>query len=261
MKTLGEAQKRKLRIGCAPDTVLGGGIQTCRKLIDEGAIGRPIAATANMLCHGHETWHPNPEFYYQPGGGPLFDMGPYYLAALVTMLGSIKQVTALAQTTFKERVITSEPLKGKKIKVKTPTHLCGLLEFAQGTMATVTMSFDVWQHHLPIIEIYGTEGSLLCPDPNTFGGEVLVWKKAKPEWEKVPLTHSDQVGRGVGLAEMALAVQKRRPHRINGEVGLHLVEAMEAFQASSEAGRKIALKSTCRQPAALPAGLPLGKLD
>jgi predicted dehydrogenase len=261
LKTVKEAQKRKLRVGCAPDTVLGGGIQTCRKLIDDGAIGRPVAATANMVCRGHESWHPNPEFYYQPGGGPLFDMGPYYLSSLVTLLGSAKRVSATATTTFKERIISSQPLFGKKIKVQTPTHLCGLVEFGKGVVATVTMSFDVWKSNLPLLEIYGTEGSLQCPDPNGFGGEVLLWTQAKKEWESVPLTHNCDAGRGTGLAEMAEAIQQRRPHRASGEMGLHVVEMMESFLVSARAAKAITLKSTFRQPAALAAGLPLGKLS
>jgi predicted dehydrogenase len=261
VEVLAEAEARKLRVGCAPDTVLGGGIQTCRKLIDEGVIGQPIAATANMLCHGHESWHPSPEFYYQKGGGPLFDMGPYYLTSLVTMLGPVKSVSALAATTFKERLITSQPLNGKKIKVETPTHLTGALEFSQGAIGTVTMSFDVWAQHLPMLEIYGTEGSLQCPDPNTFGGEVMLWTKTKKEWEKVPLTHSDQIGRGVGIADMAAAVSEGRPHRMNGELALHIVEVMESFHTSADAGKKIVLQSTCTQPAPLPPGLKPGDLD
>jgi predicted dehydrogenase len=260
LKVLKEAQKRKLRVGCAPDTVLGGGIQTCRKLIDDGVIGRPVGATANMLGHGHESWHPSPEFYYKTGGGPLFDMGPYYLTSLVTMLGPVKSVSALAKTSFKERLITSQPLSGKKIKVEVPTYLCGGLEFGQDVICSVTMSFDVWRHNLPMLEIYGTEGSLQCPDPNNFGGEVRVWTTKKQEWEKVPLTHSDQTRRGVGLADMANALQKRRQHRMNDELALHIVEVMEAFHVSARAGRKIAIKSRCRQPEPLPAGLPLGQL-
>ena len=260
LQVLQEAQKRKLRVGCAPDTVLGGGIQTCRKLIDEGAIGEPVAATANMLCRGHESWHPSPAFYYQPGGGPLFDMGPYYLTALVTMLGPVKSVSALAKTMFKERLITSQPLHGTKIKVEVPTHLCGGLEFERGVVATVTMSFDVWAHHLPLLEIYGTEGSLQCPDPNTFGGEVLLWTAKKKEWENFPLTHNDQVGRGIGLADMAAAIQQGRPHRMSGELGLHVVEVMEAFHRSARAGRKIAIQSCCRAPEPLAERLPPGKL-
>lgn len=260
-ETLKEVQKRKLCVGCAPDTVLGGGIQTCRKLIDDGAIGRPVAATANMICRGHESWHPNPEFYYQPGGGPLFDMGPYYLTSLITLLGPAVSVLATATTTFKERLISSQPLFGKKIEVQTPTHLCGLLEFGNNVVVTVTMSFDVWSSHLPRLEIYGTEGSLQCPDPNGFGGEVLLWTPAKKAWENIPLTHNDQTGRGTGLAEMAEAIQQHRLHRASGELGLHVVEIMESFHVSALAEKKIKLKSTCRQPEALPAGLPLGKLS
>jgi len=260
LKTLKEAQKRKLRLGCAPDTVLGGGIQTCRKLIDDGAIGKPFGATANMLCPGHESWHPNPDFFYQPGGGPLFDMGPYYLTSLVTMLGPVKNVSASAMTTYKERVIASQPLAGQKIKVRTPTHLCGVLGFVQGAVATVTMSFDTWAHNLPMLEIYGTEGSIQCPDPNTFGGEVKLWTKSKREWVSVPLTHSSENGRGIGMADLADAIVHRREPRASGELGLHIVEVMESFHTSSKAGRRIALKSKVRQPAALPAGLPLGKL-
>jgi len=254
-KVLKEAQKRKLRVGCAPDTVLGGGIQTCRKLIDDGAIGSPVAATANMLCRGHEGWHPSPEFYYQPGGGPLFDMGPYYLTSLVTMLGPVESVSALAKTTFKERLITSQPLHGKKIKVRTPTHLAGVLAFGNGAVATVTMSFDVGKHQLPRLEVYGTEGSIQCPDPNGFGGEVLLWKRGTTDWEKIPLTHETGDGRGLGLADFAMALRGGRPHRMNGEIGLHVVEVMEAFHVSARSGRKIALKSKPRKPEALPVGI------
>jgi len=260
LEVLKEAEERKLRVGCAPDTVLGGGIQTCRRLIDEGRIGRPVAATANMLCPGHESWHPNPGFYYQAGGGPMFDMGPYYLTSLVTLLGPVQSVSALAATTFQERLITSEPLRGKRIKVEIPTHLSGGLEFGQGVIGTVTMSFDVWAHHLPMLEIYGTEGSLQCPDPNMFGGEVRVWTTTKREWENVGLTHGDRIGRGVGLADMADALQTGRPHRASGELGLHVLEAMEAFHVSARTGRKIAMLSQCRRPEPLAAGLPLGDL-
>ena len=261
-KVLAEARKRKLFVGCAPDTVLGGGIQTCRHLIDSGVIGKPIAVTANMVCHGHESWHPSPEFYYLPGGGPLFDMGPYYLTALVTMIGPVRSVAAEARATFAERLITSQPLHGKKIKVKTPTHLCGVLEFAQGALGTMTMSFDVWKSHLPLLEVYGTEGSLSCPDPNHFNGEVLLFRKGEKEWTPVPLTHCGETARGFGLAEMALAIAKRRKlNRMNGEMALHVVEVMEAFHLSARTGKRVAIQSACRQPAALPAGLPLGRIE
>jgi len=256
-----EAQKRKLRTGCAPDTVLGGGIQTARKIIDSGAIGKPVIAFANMLGHGPESWHPNPDFYYQVGGGPLFDMGPYYLTSLVLLMGPVKSVTAIAKTTFKERTVTNKLTPGRKLKVQVPTHLSGELEMVSGAVATVNMSFDIWRSNMPLIEIHGTEGSLSVPDPNTFGGEVKIFKPAKGEWESVALTHSDKTGRGLGIADMAFAAQTgRKQHRMNGELALHVVEIMESFHTSAKAGRKITLKSRPKQPEPLPAGLPLGKL-
>lgn len=259
-RVLDEAKKRKRWVGCAPDTVLGGGIQTCRKVIDDGVIGKPVAAVANMLCHGHESWHPSPEFYYEVGGGPLFDMGPYYLASLITFFGPAKNVVASAKISFKTRTITSQPRHGKVVKVETPTHLSGLIEFANGAVATVTMSFDVWGHHLPLLEIYGSEGSLQCPDPNTFGGEVRVKTRQAADWSSVPLTHSDKTGRGFGLADMAHAIQNRHLNRLNGSLALHIVEIMEAFHTSARTGRRVPLKLGCKQPEALPAGLLLGQI-
>ena len=158
LKVINEAKKRKLRLGCAPDTVLGGGIQTCRRLIDEGVIGRPIAAVANMLAHGPEAWHPNPDFFYQGGGGPMFDMGPYYLTSLVTMLGGVKSVMASSTISFKERVIGNKARFGEKIKVEVPTHLTGVLEFDQGAIATVSMSFDISDAQAAADPDLGTEG-------------------------------------------------------------------------------------------------------
>jgi len=188
-------------------------------------------------------------------------MGPYYLTALVAMLGPVKSVAGFARTTFKERLITSKPLKGKKIKVKTPTHIGGWLEFSRDVVATVTMSFDVWPHHLPMLEIYGTEGTLRCPDPNNFNGVVEVWTTKTREWKEVPLTHRADIGRGVGIADLANSLRKRRPHRLSGDLGLHVVEVMESFLRSSKTGKKLALKSSCRQPTPLPAGLAIGQLD
>jgi predicted dehydrogenase len=254
-QTMQEAVRRKLRVGCAPDTVLGPGIQTCRKLIDAGAIGKPIAASAHFLNHGSEHWHPNPGFTYQPGGGPLFGAGPYYLSALVTLLGPARSVSAMAATAFKERRITSQPLYGKMIKVQTPTHWTGHVEFAQGAIATVSMSFDVWAHHHPLLEIYGTEGSLSCPDPNQFDGEVRLWTRKTQEWRTVPLLPHGATGRSLGLAEMALALRERRAPRTSGELALHIVDIMESFQVSAEKKKTIPLKSTCLRPRALPNGL------
>ena len=162
-----------MRVGSAPDTFLGAGLQTCRKLVDDGVIGEPIAATAFMLCHGHEHWHPAPAFYYQAGGGPMFDMGPYYLTALVSIMGPVRRVTGSTSKAFTQRTITSEPLNGTVVDVEVPTHITGLLDFANGAVGTIITSFDIWDSTLPWLEIHGTKGSLRLPDPNTFGGNGL----------------------------------------------------------------------------------------
>jgi predicted dehydrogenase len=209
---LDAAAARGLRVGCAPDTFLGGGLQTCRKLIDDGAIGEPVAATAFMLGHGPESWHPNPGFFYKWGAGPLFDIGPYYVTALVHLLGPVARVAALARVSFAERVATSEARYGERLPVEVPTHVTGTLDMAAGPLATMITSFDVWGHTLPRIEIYGSEGSLSVPDPNTFGGPVRLLRAGSKEWEDVPLSHTDAVRRGVGVADMALAIREGRPH-------------------------------------------------
>jgi len=255
------ADLRGVRAGCAPDTFLGGGIQTCRRLIDEGAIGEPVSATAFMCGHGHESWHPSPEFYYKRGGGPMFDMGPYYLTALVNLIGPIRRVAASVRTTFPTRTITSEPLRGDVITVDTPTHLAGTVDFSNGAIGTVVMSFDVWGNNLPRIEIHGTEGSLSVPDPNTFGGVVRLLKAGTREWIDLPLTHSDKVGRGIGLADLARAIEVGRPHRTDASVAQHVVDVMQAFEESSDLGQHITIGSTCVRPAPLPAGLAVGELD
>ncbi|HEU5369624.1 MAG TPA: Gfo/Idh/MocA family oxidoreductase, partial [Ktedonobacterales bacterium] len=167
------AQERGLLVGNAPDTFLGGGLQTCRKLLDDGWIGEPVAAFAAMTGHGPERWHPDPAFFYQRGAGPMLDMGPYYLTALVALLGPIRRVTGSARITFPERTIASAARYGQTINVETPTHIAGVLDFASGVIGTIITSFDVWSSRLPRIEIYGTRGSLGVPDPNTFGGPVL----------------------------------------------------------------------------------------
>jgi predicted dehydrogenase len=253
--TMDRAKSARRLVGCAPDTVLGPGIQTCRRVIDAGRIGRPVAATANMLSHGVESWHPNPAFYYQAGGGPLFDMGPYYLTALVTMLGPFRSVAALARISLAERIVTSAPLRGTRLKVETPTHLCAAVEFAQGAIGTVTMSFDTWQHGMPRLEIYGTEGTVQCPDPNDFDGAVRVWTAKTGKWEDVPVAPSP-LQRGLGVADLADALHTGRPHRASGDLGLHVLEVMESFHVSSDSGRRHDLQSTCAQPAAMPPGVP-----
>jgi predicted dehydrogenase len=256
------ARERGLRVGGAPDTFLGGGLQTCRKLIDDGVIGEPVAATAFMMGHGHESWHPDPEFYYQVGGGPMFDMGPYYLTALINLLGPVRRVTGSTRISFPERTITSQPKYGTKIEVKTPTHIAGVLDFASGAIGTIITSFDVWGHHAPIIEIYGSEGTLSVPDPNTFGGVVRVRKAREQEWVEVPLTHGyTQNSRGLGVADMAYAIRSGRQHRANGELAYHVLDIMHAIHDASREGRHVELTSTCERPAPLPVGLREGTLD
>jgi predicted dehydrogenase len=241
-----------LRVGGAPDTFLGAGIQTCRELIDEGVIGDPIAATAFMTNHGHESWHPDPAFYYKPGAGPMLDMGPYYLTALANLLGPAERVTGSARITFPERTITSEPLNGAKIEVEVPTHVAGTVDFTNGAVATVITTFDVWAANLPSIEIYGSEGSLSVPDPNTFGGPVRVWTQESKDWEEVPITKPfSENSRGLGVADMADAIAGNRPASASGELGAHVLEIMHAFGLSSDSGRRINVKTTCERPAAL----------
>jgi predicted dehydrogenase len=252
------AAARGLRVGGAPDTFLGGGLQTCRKLIDDGAIGQPVAATAFMLGHGPESWHPNPGFFYRQGAGPLFDMGPYYLTALIHLLGPVERVAALARISFAERTATSEARRGEKLPVEVPTHVAGTLAMSAGPLATMITSFDVWGHSLPRIEIYGSEGSLSVPDPNTFGGPVRLLRAGSKEWTDVPLTHSDAVRRGVGVADMAAAIGDGRPHRAAGEMAYHVLDVMHSFYDSSAEGRTVTVGSTCAQPAALPVGAPEG---
>ena len=263
-KELVELAKAKgLRLGCAPDTFLGGGHQTCRKLIDDGWIGEPVAATAFMMGRGHESWHPAPEFYYKAGGGPMFDMGPYYLTALINMIGPLRRVTGSAQTTFAERTITSQPLHGTKITVDVPTHIAGVMDFANGAVGTIITSFDVYgaPAFSPIV-IYGTEGTLAVPDPNGFGGTVK-WKgKRHKEFADVPLTHGHtENGRGIGAADIAYAIRSGRPHRANGDLAYHVLEAMHAFHDASDRGVHYTMKSTVERPAPLRSDLPDDVLD
>jgi predicted dehydrogenase len=168
------AESKGLYLGGAPDTFLGAGIQTCKKLIDDGVIGDPVGGVGFMMCRGHENWHPSPEFYYKVGGGPLFDMGPYYITALVTLFGKVKSVFSFAKKTFNERTITSQLKYGQKIDVEVDTHIVGLLNFENGATVSLTTSFDVYAHTMPPIELYGTKGSIKVPDPNQFGGKVEV---------------------------------------------------------------------------------------
>ena len=261
-KMLQMAETAGVKVGCAPDTFMGAGIQTCIKIIEDGLIGEPIAATAFMTCHGHETWHPDPEFFYKAGGGPMFDMGPYYLTALLAMMGPANRVTGSTKITFPERLITSAPKNGTKIIVDVPTHVAGIVDFSNGAVATIITSFDIWAANLPFIEIHGTKGSLSVPDPNGFGGEIKMRKAEDSRWVDVALTHgySDN-SRGIGVADMAYALRTGRDHRASGKMAYHVLDIMHAFHDSSDAGRHIELESTCARPEPLPTGLWHGTLD
>ncbi|WP_019004517.1 Gfo/Idh/MocA family protein [Cohnella laeviribosi] len=257
-KILELARQKGLRVGVAPDTVLGGAIQTCRKLIDDGWIGFPIALTAFMMAPGPESWHPNPDFLYDVGGGPMFDMGPYYLSAFVTLLGPISKLTGSATTSFAERTITSEARYGEKIPVRTPTHIAGVLNFANGAVGTMITSFDIkGGANLPHIEIYGSQGSLSLPVPNMFGGTVkLRMARKDSNWQDVPLTHTfTDNNRGIGVLDMAYAIRLGYPHRVNGEIAYHVLEAMHGFHISSHEGRYYIMQSTCDRPEPLPMNL------
>ncbi len=261
-KLLALAKEKNLLVGNAPDTFMGGGIQTCRKLIDDGVIGEPVAATAFMMCRGHEGWHPDPEFYYQAGGGPMFDMGPYYLTALVNLLGPVKRVTGSARISFPTRTITSAKKNGQVIPVEVPTHVTGIMDFANGAVGTIITSFDVWAHTLPGIQIYGSKGSLEAPDPNGFGGVVKLRKSGDAGWSEVKLTHVADIERGTGVADMAYSILRPgRPHRANGDLAFHVLDLMHAFHDASAKGKHVLMQSTCERPPAVPAGLAKGEFD
>lgn len=250
------ARERGLQVGCAPDTVLGAGIQTARAAIDAGLIGRPVAATAVMACHGHEHWHPSPAFYYQRGGGPLLDMGPYYLTALATLLGPARRACAMSGRAFAEREISSKPLAGTRVPVEIETHVAGQLAYDGGAIASIVMSFDTWKHSLPCIEIHGTEGSLSVPDPNGFGGAVRLARR-RGDWEELPHRHPEN-RRGIGVADLADAIASGRAARCSGELAFHVLDTMESLLAAAANGRTVEIASPGLRPAALPAGLAAG---
>jgi predicted dehydrogenase len=256
------AAARVVRVGCAPDTFLGGAQQTARQCVDEGLIGRPIGGAAFFMCPGHERWHPNPAFYYLGGGGPMLDMGPYYVTALVNLLGPVASVSGVATRTRAERLVTSKPLAGTRIPVEVATHVTGTLKFASGAAVSMTMSFDVPRHkHVPI-ELYGETGSLIVPDPNYFGGKIE-FADATEDWREIETRHAyaDANYRILGVADMAQAIRDGRPHRASGALALHVLEVMEAFQTSSDAGKSIAISTRPERPAPMPASPTVGELD
>lgn len=250
------AEGRGLRIGSAPDTFLGGAHQLARHLIDSGAVGRITSGTCFVQSPGMEMWHPNPDFFFKPGGGPMLDMGPYYLANLVQLLGPVARVAATAGMARTERTITSLPRFGETIAVETPTTIHALLAFRSGAQIAFCASWDVWQHGHAPMELYGTEGSLSVPDPNFFGGEVRLTRQrdfVNPPfgWDH-PLARANEPDRanyrGVGLADMAQAILEDRPHRCAPDLALHVVEVMTAILASGTEGRFVDIATICERP-------------
>ena len=238
------SKEKGLMLGGAPDTFLGAGIQTCRRLIEDGYIGKPLGAAGFMISHGHETWHPDPEFYYKYGGGPMFDMGPYYLTAMVNLLGNVKEVFAMTKTTFPVRTITSKPHYNEQIQVEVPTHYVGTLEFENDVTATLTTTFDVYYKGSSRLEIYGTEGTLYVPDPNTFGGPVKLLHREHGEVTEMTLMFDYKVNsRALGLADMAKAIQTGRRPRANGDMTYHVLEIMEGFAQSGREKKIVPIQS------------------
>jgi predicted dehydrogenase len=262
-KLLDAANKTGLRIGSAPDTFLGGSHQQARAVVDSGALGQLVGGTAFMQAPGHEAWHPDPAFYYDIGGGPVLDMGPYYITDLVNLLGPVARVSAMASRLRLQRPVLSEPKKGQIMDVKVDTHVTGSLGFANGAIVQVGMSFDVAGHkHVPL-ELYGTDASLIVPDPNFFGGDVELKKRGRDEeWSKVEVTqpYADGNYRSLGVADMATGILENRPHRANGDLALHVLEVMEAFETASRDGRTVDIKTPVTRPEPLATSLKDGRI-
>ena len=257
------ADARGLRVGSAPDTFLGGAHQTARALVDAGGIGRITSGACYFMNHGMEGWHPNPEFFYQPGAGPVFDMGPYYITNLLQLLGPVRAVAALTSTAESERTITSQPRAGQTLTVNTPTNALALLHFEQGATISFSASWDVWAHRHEPMELYGTLGSLYLPDPNFFGGvlekvdtsgkveqvDISAHPFAQPNWELETNPRANY--RMAGLADMAQAIRQNRPHRCSFDMALHAVDVMESILKSGQGGAFVATSTTFERPAPL----------
>jgi predicted dehydrogenase len=267
-KLVAEADRRGLKLGGAPDTFLGGGGQTARRMIDKGAIGKVVAGTAHFMGHGMEHWHPKPDFFFKPGAGPVFDMGPYYITTLVNLIGPVKGVTAMSTKGFAERTVTAKgPMQGQKLKVTTPTTINAVLEFASGAHVTFAASWDVWRHgHQNPIELYGTEGTMLVPDPNFFAGAISVTEKggdyrevetageafAAANWPASgPFTRANY--RMLGVSDLVDAVARGREPRCSGRLAAHVVEVMESILLAAEEKRFVAIRSKAERPAPLSA--------
>jgi predicted dehydrogenase len=263
-KVIDLARAKDLKVGCAPDTFMGAGIQTARKLIEDGAIGRPVAFTAFMMGRGHESWHPSPEFYYEIGGGPMFDMGPYYLTALLQLLGPVRRLTGSATIAIPQRTITSEPKRGKQIAVETPDHVCGTMEFENNCSGVIIQSFAThfaqYDGNQPIT-IYGTDGTLKVPDPNTFDGPVSLARAGDKDFRVVPPMFKTGYGRSIGAADMAYALRSGRPFRANGDQAFLVLDLMAGFLDSAQSGQAHLPTVRYEKPAPMRMDLPFGTLE
>lgn len=256
------AEEKGLFLGGAPDTFLGAGIQTCRKLIDDGYIGQPIGAAAFMICHGHESWHPDPAFYYQHGGGPMMDMGPYYITALINLLGGVKTVAGMTKASFPTRTITSEPLNGTVVKVEVPTYVTGLMQFENGATGTIFTTFDVHYDTQARLEIYGSKGTLIVPDPNGFGGPIKLLRPEQGGYMEMPLTFPyKENSRALGLADAAKSIVAGRVPRTSYKQTYHVLEVMQSFQKSSEEEKFVEIQSKFTREAPMRDDLLKGVLD
>ena len=262
--TVAEAEARNLRIGCAPDTFLGAGGRLARRIVDEGAVGDILSGTAIFMSHGMEHWHPDPEFFFKPGGGPVLDVGPYYIHALVNLLGPVARLRSVTATGFAERLVTANgPRKGDRIPVETPTTALAILEFKSGAQILFAASWDVWKHGHTPIELYGTEGSLRVPDPNFFGGVVEATERGgdwtahdssampmgAPNWPADAPRNANY--RALGVAELAHSVRSGDAHRSSGRLALHALEVMVAIVTGSADGRPVEIATQTDRPAPL----------
>ena len=255
------SNEKKLYVGCAPDTFLGAAGQNARKLIEEDKIGKVVLGTFNLMSHGMEHWHPNPDFFFKPGAGPVFDVGVYYLTQLINLIGPVKSISSISGTATPERTITSEPRNGEKIVVETPTTLMGSLEFHNNAKIQFFCSWDVWKHKHSTIELYGLEGSMIVPDPNFFSGDILLSKKDE-DWQTINNdsmllgipNKTDNDGtkianyRGIGLSDMIDAINNQRQARCSLDLAMHVLEVMEGIITSSELNEVYHLKSKPIQP-------------
>jgi predicted dehydrogenase len=258
-EVLEEAAARGLQVGCAPDTLLGAGLQTTRVLVDEGLIGEPMAGSACFMTRGPETWHPDPSFLYQPGAGPLLDVGIYYVTALVAILGPVRRVTALGRRLYAERTIGSGPRAGEVFTVGTDTYVSCVLEFASGELVNLVATFGLWGADLPRLQLFGAGGVLSAPDPNTFNGPISANLHADElGWRELPLRYDHTAHchncRGLGVIEMADALAAGRPPRASGALAYHVLDVIQSVGESAAGGVHVDVHSTCERPSPLLVG-------